>query len=121
MKGLIHKHDLRIYKTWLRFCFHEETMTKACGEDVSHANGYTWWPKQDDTIWIYLDKNDTGAINVASAAHEAFHAADFILERTGMVVQEGTGNEHMAYLIGHIMDLIFDALDLDNKMEFGND
>ena len=121
MKGLIHKHDLRIYNTNLRFCFHEQTMTKACGEDVCNANGYTWWPRQADTIWIYLYKNENGSINVSSAAHEAFHAADFIFERTGMEIQNGTGNEHMSYLIGHIVNLIFDALDLDNKMEFGND
>lgn len=116
MKGIVHKYYLDIYKTHLRFCFDADTMTRKCGEDVSDSGGYCWWPQQGDTIWIYLPKSEQGSIDVTSCSHECFHAADFIFERTGMVIHEGTGNEHMAYLIGHLTCKVFDALEIDNKL-----
>ena len=118
MKGLVHKQELELYKTGLRICFDKETMEKHCDDDLSGCDGYTWWPHQGEVLWIYLPKIK-GCIDVASTAHECFHVADFIFERAGMVIQEGTGNEHMAYLIGHLVNKVFDALDFDNKLEFG--
>lgn len=116
MKAIVHKHYIDLYKTHMRFCFDVDTMSKACGEDVSDSDGYTWWPTQGDTIWIYLRKQDNGCIDVSSCAHECFHAADFIFERVGATISYGTGNEPMAYLIGYLVNKVFDALDVDNKL-----
>lgn len=117
LNSLVHKHYLDMYKTELRICFDKDTMQRKCGDDLSECEGYTWWPHQDNTIWIYLAKQDNGCIDVSSCAHECFHTADFIFERAGMVYQEGTGNEHMAYLIGYLVNKVFDALDTDNKVK----
>lgn len=121
MKGLIHKHDLRIYRQDLQICFHKETFGNRLGVDMSNANGMVHRNLETGVISLYVPKNETGGIPVATLSHEVFHMADFIFERTGMEIQDGTGNEHMAYLIGYLTDVVFDCLDLDNKMEFGDD
>lgn len=116
MKGVIHKVYCDMYKTDLTVCFHKETYKKRFGHDGSD-NFAGCVIQRDGQMHIYLEKTACGGINVASCAHEAFHVADFIADRVGLVVSEGTGNEHMAYLIGWITNKIFDCLDFDNKME----
>lgn len=119
MKGLIHKKQIDLYFQPLEICFHAETHFKRVNLKPEPCGGHTNWNIDSGVISIYIEKNDKGCISVSTAAHEAFHAADFIFEKVGAVIQEGTGNEHMAYLIGHIVDLIFDCLEVDNKAEFG--
>jgi hypothetical protein len=117
MKGLIHKYYLEIYKTDLKVCFHQETMEAKCKEDLSNFGGYVWWPKQDNVIWIYLPKKKHGGLDVECCAHECYHAADFIFQRTGMETSNNNSNEHMAYLIGFLVNKIFDLLIEDERVE----
>lgn len=119
MKGLVHKHYLSIYRQNIEICFHSETFTRRTGNDTSDCGGMVDFNAKSGLISIFLPKDETGHICVGATAHESFHVADFIFGRAGMVVNEGEGNEHMAYLIGHIIELIFDHLEIDNKMEFG--
>lgn len=116
MKGLIHKVYCDMYKTDLTVCFCKDTFTRKTGHN-GEFGGCVFWDGKSQVMHIYLMKTDDGCISVPDAAHEAFHVADNIFERTGMVVQEETGNEHMAYLVGWVIHRIFDCLDLDNKAE----
>ena len=45
-------------------------------------------------------------ISISNIAHEAYHVADALLEDTGMEYNYNSGNEHIAYLVGHIAHLI---------------
>lgn len=49
-------------------------------------------------------------INISSISHEAYHLADALLEDTGMEYNYNSGNEHIAYLVGYIADLIQKSL-----------
>ena len=49
-------------------------------------------------------------INISSISHEAYHVADALLEDTGMEYNYNSGNEHIAYLVGYIADLIQKSL-----------
>lgn len=56
--------------------------------------------KGDEAVLVYFRDKDT--VNYSNVAHEAFHAADFIMNETGVVFNEGCDNEHVAYLIGWV-------------------
>lgn len=114
MNLIIHKYNLEIYKTHIRFVFDREVMEKVSGDDLTGSAGFTFWPHQSDTIWIYQEKKD-GFIDVCTASHECYHAADYICQRTGMTRTDDDSNEHIAYLIGHLMYKLLDALDRDNE------
>ena len=113
MKGLIHKVRCDLYKTELRICFCKDTFSK---RHDHHGNYGGCVIPEGQVIHIYLEKYGT-EIHVADTAHEAFHAADFICDSAGMVNFEGSGNEHIAYLVGWIVSKIFDCLVLDNEAE----
>ena len=49
-------------------------------------------------------------INISNISHEAYHLADALLEDTGMEYNYNSGNEHIAYLVGYIADLIQKSL-----------
>jgi hypothetical protein len=109
----MHKVYCELYKTDLTVCFDKETFSRKFG-----CNGdYGGCVVQDGrTINIYLKKLGEG-INVSDCSHEAYHAADFIADLTGMITHKDSGNEHIAYLVGWIVDKIFDCLELDNQWE----
>lgn len=41
---------------------------------------------------------------VSVMGHEAFHVVEFIVDYTGMTYQYKIGNEHLAYLIGWVLE-----------------
>lgn len=41
-------------------------------------------------------------------AHEAFHVVDFVADACGLDYVRNTGNEHIAYLIGRVVELFED-------------
>ena len=49
-------------------------------------------------------------INISSISHEAYHVADVISEDVGLEYNYNSGNEHIAYLVGYIADLIQKSL-----------
>jgi hypothetical protein len=46
------------------------------------------------------------SINISNISHEAYHVADVISEDVGLEYCINSGNEHIAYLVGHIAHLI---------------
>ena len=49
--------------------------------------------------------------NTALLAHEAFHLAEFIYDRVGIVHHVGTSGEAFAYFIQHTVEQVLDGLD----------
>ncbi len=49
-------------------------------------------------------------LNVEDVAHEAWHVVDDLCEQTGVMQAAGTGNEHIAYLIGWVADKIWQVV-----------
>lgn len=116
MKGLIHKVYCELYKTNLTVCFHKETFCRRYYPDCGDVGGCVVWRDEDGSINIYLERQGD-AIDVSDCAHEAYHAADFIFDRCGIDYNPESGNEHMAYLVGWIVNKIFDCLSDDVKAE----
>lgn len=84
--------------------------------DCGDVGGCVVWRDEDGSINIYLERQGD-AIDVSDCAHEAYHAADFIFDRCGIDYNPESGNEHMAYLVGWIVNKIFDCLSDDVKAE----
>ena len=116
MKGLIHKHMIPIYNRPIRICFHRETFERMVGYELSaETNGHV--TEQDGEIRVYICKNEELFVPVSVLTHESYHVVDFILELTGAEHAHGGTNEHCAYLIGYVADVILDALENDSKIE----
>lgn len=118
MRGLIHKHTIPICGRPIRICFHRETFERNVGYEINNYSiGHT--TVLSDVIFLYPLKRYDGSIQASTLSHECYHVVDFVMELTGAEHNEGGTNEHLAYLIGYLVDAVLDALDLDNKMEFG--
>lgn len=61
-------------------------------------------------VWVPTKK---GKLNVATLAHECFHAVDAIMNMKGMEFF-GT-NEHVAYLLGYLVNVAMEAVDEANS------
>lgn len=93
------------------------------GEDRGKiAEGLTFYSEKDKSLFLKGNydgvtcdvKDDKGksvvlvyfidgeSANLSTVAHEAFHAADFMMDTLGMVFNKDCQNEHVAYLIGWI-------------------
>ena len=118
-KSKIYEAELVIYprRVWITYGW----KTKDIEKEFEPAKGYSFSGGDDGvvaTTYQRVTKLSTGKygilINFASKAsmtmnsiaHEAFHAADSLCDELGMCNSENTGNEHIAYLVGHIADLI---------------
>lgn len=96
-----HKKYIPMYRVYLIY-----TDTPFDGIDTNCYGGAV--RRIGNKFEVYLPHDD-GSFVISDIAHEAFHAADFIAEYVGMEYKEGSGNEHVAYLIGFIVDFILDC------------
>jgi hypothetical protein len=115
MKGLVHKVYCDMYQIDIRVCFCAETFSRKAGADISDANGCVLMG--DIGPLVYISKSEDGCVNFSTCAHEAYHVVDFIMDEKGIEYQRESGNEHVAYFIGWMVNRILDCLELDNKSE----
>ncbi len=54
-------------------------------------------------------------LKAGDMAHEAWHVVDNLCEQTGWTIQEDTGNEHIAYMIGFVTNKIWEVC--NNKLK----
>lgn len=76
-----------------------------------NIEGITCDVKDDDgksVVLVYFA--DKESANISTIAHEAFHAADFMMDTLGIVFNKDCQNEHVAYLIGWIARCIENTL-----------
>ena len=116
MKGKLHYLDLVVYPIPVYITFHYLTATiqfpellEFRGEDGMErtggitANVIDHRDRRSVVICIPADPEVDDCVDIEVAAHEAAHAAFFVLEVTGVeFVPNGSANEAYAYLIGMI-------------------
>ena len=119
-KSKIYEAELVIYPRiiWITYGW----KTKDVEKEFEPAKGYTFSEDDDGAAAttyqrvVKLSTNKYGILinfaskagmTISAIAHEAFHAADDLCDELGMCNSENTGNEHIAYLVGHIADLIY--------------
>jgi hypothetical protein len=62
-----------------------------------------------DYFAVYIPASERGMVNIRTAAHEAYHVADFVMERVGMEYKHNSCNEHVAYLVGYVCECLADG------------
>ncbi len=120
-KAQIHEWDMDIYPRKLWVCktrdinvikdrFYDENTNELIFEGDPNsptfkAQVFRVQTKEDKYLGYMV--HIATKLEVSSCAHEAFHVADFLSDDIGMYVQEKTGNEHFAYLVGWVADKIW--------------
>lgn len=99
--------DLSPYPCTLRVYIDKAAFEKAIGEDVTGMGAATF--RDNGLFAVFIPADEYGAVSVRSAAHEAYHVADFLLEHVWMEYKHNSANEHVAYLVGHVCERIVDA------------
>lgn len=125
MKNLIHKTLIPIYNEMLYVAFERQAAFNHFGlsdkdrELHGQCNGLAFEGSdhKDHRVFAMFIEKRGGSIDASTVAHECFHIADMILEVKGMQYKEESGNEHVAYLIGYLVDKVFDCLELDNQYQ----
>lgn len=121
MRNFIYKFMIPIYHVNLMVTFdHQAYKNYVARYEASRIKHFEWRQKGiaalcGHKILVYVERDAEGYVPVDTLAHEAYHAANFVCELTGMEVDVTGSNEHVAYLISHITTVILDALNLENK------
>lgn len=105
------------YPCWLRVYIDREAFEKYTGESTTGMGAATYRNNGLFTVFIPADEN--GNVSIRSAGHEAYHVADFLLEEVWMEYKHNSGNEHIAYLVGHVCECIAIAADKLTKQKQG--
>lgn len=99
--------NLNPYLCVLRVYIDRDAFNKDTGTEGPGYNACTY--RCDDYFAVYLPASDKGMVNIRTAAHEAYHVADFVMEHVGMDYKYNSGNEHVAYLVGHVCECLADG------------
>ncbi len=116
VKNIMHKHLIPIYDEMLYITFSREAMFnkfdfeqdeglyESCGglafKDVDH---------RDRRVLCLFVEPQGDWLDPTLVAHESYHIADLLFDIKGVEYCSGSGNEHMAYLLDHIMKAVLDA------------
>lgn len=103
------KVKLNPYRVWLHFHDSPMAFEKASGCKLDDFVGGAVSKPVRGHMHMYLPIED-GSVSMPDLAHESFHVADSIFDYTGVDLQYNTGNEHMAYLIGFVVESVLDMV-----------
>lgn len=103
------------YACWLRVYTDREAFEKFTGENTSGMGAATF--RDNGLFAVFIPATEKGTVSIRSAAHEAYHVADWVLEHVEMEYKHNSGNEHVAYLVGHICECIATAADKLTKQK----
>jgi hypothetical protein len=110
MKAICHKFYNTVYRQYILIIFDKEKFKSLTGgEELLTSAGGCCAVLESGLMLMWLEMDEKGKIEMTDAAHESFHAADFLLDSVGMEYSHDTGNEHMAYLIGWMMGCVLQA------------
>lgn len=109
-----YKFKVDMYRTWVYYHPSVESFEKVSGCDTSRMGGAVYTAPNGD-MHIYVPMDEEGAVVMSDLAHEAFHVADFIADKVGLEYIHGTGNEHIAYLVGYVVDHVLELVSKINK------
>lgn len=95
------------YPCSLRVYIDRAEFDKAFGVDSAGMGAATY--RDGGLMAVFIPADDAGNVSIKSAAHEAYHVADFVKEHVEMEYKYNSGNEHIAYLVGHVCERIVEA------------
>lgn len=95
------------YTCWLRVYTYRDAFEKFTGERTEGMGAATF--RDNGLFAVFIPADESGCVNIRHAAHEAYHVADFLLEHVWMEYKHNSGNEHVAYLVGHVCERIVGA------------
>ena len=95
------------YLCTLRVYIDRTAFEKYSGADSTGMGAATY--RNDGLFAVFIPADESGGVNIRLAAHEAYHVADFLLEHVWMEYKHNSGNEHVAYLVGHVCERIVEA------------
>ena len=95
------------YPCVLRVFTDKEAFCKSVGADCSGMSAVTY--RKNGLFAVFVPASDSGDVDIRLLAHEAYHVTDWLMEYTELEYKYNSGNEHVAYLVGHISGLIYDA------------
>lgn len=96
------------YMCTLRVYIDKAAFSKDIGEDCSGMGAATY--RNGGAFAVFLPASETGTVNIRTAAHEAYHVADFVLEHIEGEYKRNSGNEHVAYLVGHVCQCLAEGV-----------
>jgi len=105
------------YPCSLRVYIDRVEFEKAVGESTTGMGAATY--RNGGQMVVFTPADEKGNVSIKSAAHEAYHVADFIKEHVEMEYKHNSGNEHIAYLVGHVCECIAIAADKLTKQKQG--
>lgn len=108
---IVKKVQVPIYNVEFTYTNSIKEFNKVMGTEYkkSGQNGLCGFEKGRVIIWV--PTKGTG-LNIPTLTHECFHAADAIMNMKGMEYC-GT-NEHVAYLLGYLVNVVLEALNETN-------
>jgi hypothetical protein len=92
------------YPCSLRVYIDRVEFDKAFGVDSVGMGAATY--RNGGLMAVFIPADENGNVSIRSAAHEAYHVADFVKEHVEMEYKHNSGNEHIAYLVGHVCECI---------------
>ena len=107
--------NLDPYPCSLRVYIDRTEFDKAFGVDSAGMGAATY--RDGGMMAVFIPADDSGNVSIKSAAHEAYHVADFVKEHVEMEYKYNSGNEHIAYLVGHACECIATAADKLTKQK----
>lgn len=103
------------YPCSLRVYIDRAEFEKVVGESTTGMGAATY--RNGGLMAVFIPASDTGTVSISSAAHEAYHVADFVKEHVEMEYKHNSGNDHIAYLVGHVCECIAIAADKLTKQK----
>ena len=112
---LLHKRKLGIYPVTFIFTSDKELFKESSGEDIRDMSDGCVFTDDGKTsnVWMYIEQNDTGSINVQTLVHECFHASIFTAEMMGIEL-DYHNDEPLAYLADWFAGAVLDFNHIDN-------
>lgn len=104
MKNIYFKHTIPIYDVAVRICFDKDSASKASGLELGDCVGAVYKDYDSRLFVIYVKDEDV--LDMNTVAHESFHLTGDIMSYIGGDFMHDTANEHYAYLLGYITDMV---------------
>lgn len=103
MKTLLN-HHIGVYDARFYYTPDAEEFQRISGHLVEHCKGMCAFHEGKKAVFVWVPIID-GMVPFSTLAHECYHAADFIFDMSGIEYKFRSGNEAMAYLLGHLVDV----------------
>lgn len=110
MKHIIYKNYIDLYGFKYHVTFdvnaymHKTNINECDFDGVCFYDGFEYY-------LICLPLDEFNNVCIQTLAHECFHMTDFVMDKKGIEFDKGGTNEHLAYLLDHIVGQVLERLE----------